>query len=76
MFKRKKNTTVNKPVTTKEEEPVHEVFPEVFSNSEFTSPADRLIEAIRQQYSRMQGVEVSREETLAVANKILESRYE
>lgn len=51
-----------------------EPLPKFFDNPEFSSPADRLLEAIRQYYSRIEGKNVGRTKLLGVANKILENR--
>lgn len=48
--------------------------PDVFKDSEFTKPADRLLEAIRQYYEKIEGRNVEKSEQLEIANKILENR--
>lgn len=47
---------------------------EVFTNPEFSKYADQLIGVIKRHYSMIEGVTVEREQTLAIATKILEER--
>lgn len=47
---------------------------EAFKDVEFSKPADRLVEAVRQYYVRIKGVQPSRELLVKEACKIIEGR--
>lgn len=64
-----KRTSLFKPTLVPKEE-----LPEVFSNTQFTSPADRLIEAIRQHYSKVEGCSVDNVKLRQIINQIVEKR--
>lgn len=46
----------------------------VFSNVQFTKPADQLLEAVRQYYQRIKGESISKTEMQKVVSDIVESR--
>lgn len=59
------------PRKTKQEDTQIE---EVFTNPEFSKYADQFIGVIKRHYRMIDGINVEREQTLAVATKILEER--